>query len=258
MFPADLIKPFYDVLNGICSSMLSVADSNFWFGIFPYIAIFIMLYGLFHRYRSHQFSYSSQSSQFLNRDYGLSQSLNLFHYGIITVLSFHALFILIGLFAPSYFTSFATNNPNLIMIFEVFLWTLTIGIIVGMVLLLIRRIQNPSARRVTTTMDWILIIELFIQVNLGFLVASFNYPGSSWFVGTIVPWLVSLVQLHPVIGTVGQYNGIIQLHIINGFIIIALLPYTRLVHFLSFPYTYLTRKYQVVVWYSRNRIQKPN
>ena len=258
MFPADSLKPIYDFINQICNSILSIADANFWFGIFPFIAIFIALYGLFHRYRNHQFSYSSQSSQFLNRDYNLSQSLNLFHYGIIVVLGFHFIFILINIFASDAFTTFANENSNLIMTFEILLWTLTIGIIIGMIFLLIRRIQNPNVRKVTTLMDWILIIDIFIQVNLGLLVATFNYPGSSWFIGTVVPWLGSLVQLHPVIDTVGKYDGIIRLHMLNGFVIFALLPYTRLVHFLSFPYTYLTRKYQVVVWYSKNKSQKVN
>ena len=76
LFPADSLKPIYDVINQLCKLILSIADKNFWFGIFPYIAIFIALYGLFHRYRKHQFTYSSQSSQFLNRDYSLSQSLS--------------------------------------------------------------------------------------------------------------------------------------------------------------------------------------
>ena len=253
MFPADTFKPIYDVINQLCKVILSIANKNFWFGIFPYIAIFIALYGLFHRYRKHQFTYSSQSSQFLNRDYSLSQSLNFFHYGIITVLSFHFLFILIGLFFPTEFSSFSNQNSLLITIFEIFLWTITIGIILGMVMLLIRRISNPSVRVVTTNMDWLLIIVLFIQVNLGLLIAMFNFPGSSWFVGSIVPWFESLFTLHPTIDTISTYDAIVQFHMLNGFVIFAILPFTRLVHFLSFPYTYLTRKYQVAVWYTRNR-----
>ena len=44
-----------------------------------------------------------------------------------------------------------------------------------------------------------------------------------------------------------------RLHIINAMVIIALIPFTRLVHFFVINiYKYLSRPYQVVRWYSRD------
>ena len=47
----------------------------------------------------------------------------------------------------------------------------------------------------------------------------------------------------------------VQIHILGDFVMVALLPFTRLVHFLSFPYEYLWRPYQVVIWNQRRTTQ---
>jgi nitrate reductase gamma subunit len=40
---------------------------------------------------------------------------------------------------------------------------------------------------------------------------------------------------------------------LGGFMLIALFPFTRLVHMITFPITYLWRPYQVVIWYRDQR-----
>ena len=42
-----------------------------------------------------------------------------------------------------------------------------------------------------------------------------------------------------------------KLHALGGFFLIALSPFTRLVHIVTFPITYLWRPYQVVIWNRR-------
>jgi nitrate reductase gamma subunit len=255
MFPAEFLQFFYDIINQICSGLLSIADKSFWFGIFPYIALFIGVYGLFHRYTKHEFSYSSHSSQFLNREYTVAQALNFFHYGLGIVLGAHLLLVLLAFFAQEQFSIFSSENGLVLLAIEVFLWTMTVGIIIGMIMFFVRRFSNSRLRVVTTKMDWVLLTLLLIQVSLGLMVATFNFPGSQWYVGSVVPWFVSLGSLNPIVETMGTFDGVIRFHALNGFVIFAILPYTRLVHLLSFPYGYLTRKYQVVVWYARNKTQ---
>ena len=41
------------------------------------------------------------------------------------------------------------------------------------------------------------------------------------------------------------------LHAINFFILVALFPFSRLVHMLSVPLAYLCRPYQIVLWHRR-------
>ena len=50
---------------------------------------------------------------------------------------------------------------------------------------------------------------------------------------------------------------VVKLHIISAFVIIAIIPFTRYMHFLVAPVAYIWRKYQVVIWnYNRRSIRK--
>ena len=42
---------------------------------------------------------------------------------------------------------------------------------------------------------------------------------------------------------------VVKLHAFNAFFLVALFPFSRLVHVVSVPLSYLSRPYQVVVWY---------
>jgi nitrate reductase gamma subunit len=49
---------------------------------------------------------------------------------------------------------------------------------------------------------------------------------------------------------------VVAIHVIVAFVILALIPFTRLVHFLVVPLSYITRPYQQVVWnWNRKRIR---
>jgi nitrate reductase gamma subunit len=106
----------------------------------------------------------------------------------------------------------------------------------------------------TSALDWILLAALLAQMALGFWVALFYRWGSDWYVHTAVPWIVSLAQLQPRVEYVASLPWLVKLHMLGGFLIIALFPFTRLVHLVTFPLTYLWRPYQVVIWNRRPRL----
>ena len=106
----------------------------------------------------------------------------------------------------------------------------------------------PARRAVTSPMDWILLLVLAFQVLSGVGVALFERWGSVWYLSTAVPWLWSLVRLHPDASTVTGLPVFIQAHLISGFVVILLFPFTRLVHVFAIPIEYLWRPYQVVIW----------
>ncbi len=107
----------------------------------------------------------------------------------------------------------------------------------------------------TSWPDWLLLLALLAQVALGFWVALAFRWGSDWYVYTAVPWLASLATLQPQISHVVSLPWIVRLHMLGGFFIVLLFPFTRLVHVVTFPITYLWRPYQVVIWYRRRRAQ---
>ena len=52
---------------------------------------------------------------------------------------------------------------------------------------------------------------------------------------------------------------VVQLHIIFAFIIVMIIPITRLVHLLVFPLSYLWRPYQKVIWnWDRKKVRSAN
>jgi nitrate reductase gamma subunit len=121
----------------------------------------------------------------------------------------------------------------------------------GLSVLLVRRLAVRRVRSVTTTMDWVLLVVLVVQVGLGIWIALGYRWGSDWYVYTIVPWLHSLFKLNPKVEYVVALPTVVKIHAVLGFGLIALFPFTRLVHVVTVPVTYLWRSYQVVLWNRR-------
>jgi hypothetical protein len=97
-------------------------------------------------------------------------------------------------------------------------------------------------------MDWVLLVLLLMQVGLGLYVSLRYRWGSDWYVHTAVPWLESLFKLQPDASTITILPWTVKLHALGGFVLLALFPFTRLVHIVTVPLTYLWRPQQVVIW----------
>ncbi len=216
---------------------------------FPYTAIILAVVVGYIRYQNSRFTYSSLSSEFLeNRE--LFWGSVPWHYGIITILTAH----LLALFVPSLWVGLLADQLRL-YILEITGLALAVMALAGLTLLAVRRLSNVRAMRVTTIMDWVILVDLLIQVGLGVTVAVFYRWGSDWYLQTAVPWLISLATLNPQVQYVTALPLIPQLHILNGVLIFAIFPFTRLVHFVTVPITYLWRPYQVTLWNSRPRVE---
>ncbi len=212
------------------------------FVAFPYLAVALAVSVGLARYFGDRFSLSSQSSEFLeNRE--LFWGSIPWHYGIVAILTAH----LLALLLPVLWGGLIADQTRL-YILEVTGLALALTTILGISTLAFRRLTNSRASRVTTIMDWVLIADLLLQVILGFWVALFYRWGSDWYLHTAVPWLYSLATFNPQIQYVTVLPLVAQLHFLNGFVITALFPFTRLIHFVTVPITYLWRPYQVVIW----------
>ncbi len=215
---------------------------NFLYGIFPYIAFALAITGGIYRYYSDRFSYSSLSSQFLENRVLFWGSVP-WHYGVILILLGH----LFGGLFPGISFDFV-KEPSRLFILELIAASLGLIAIVGIVLLIARRIVDSKVMKVTSVMDWILLILLTAQVAAGLTIALVYRWGSLWYLDTAVPWFWSIGHLTPNVETIVPLPWIVKFHMFNAFVIIALFPFTRLVHIFTFPITYLWRPYQVVIW----------
>jgi nitrate reductase gamma subunit len=214
--------------------------------VFPYIAVAVSVVVGLYRYLKDRFSFSSQSSQFLENKV-LFWGSTMWHYAIILILIPHIL----GFLFPGAWAALIAN-PTRLYIMEVTGLALAIMAILGLAILVYRRLSNTRVSSVTTAMDWVLLAALGLQVVMGFWIAFFYRWGSEWYLHTSVPWLVSLWNFNPQIQYVTALPFPVKLHMLNAFIIVALFPFTRLVHVVTLPLPYLIRPYQVVIWY-RNR-----
>ena len=211
----------------------------------PYMAVALAVGGTIVRYRTDRFSYSSQSSQFLeNRT--LFWGSNAWHYGILIVLFAH----LAALVAVGAWSSLVAS-PTRLYVLE----TIGIGLgllaFSGLATLVLRRLLVRRVTAVTSLADWLLLAVLLAQVGLGLYIAIRYRWGSDWYTHTAVPWLRSLAELHPKPQTMAVLPWTVRLHAIGGFVLLALVPYTRLVHVITYPARYLWRPYQVVIWNRR-------
>ncbi len=96
-----------------------------------------------------------------------------------------------------------------------------------------------------------LLAVLLLQVATGVYIAVTLRWGSLWYLHTATPWLWSLVQLDPQVAYMAVMPAIVKVHAVNAFLLLVLLPFSRLIHIISVPLAYLGRSAQVVVWYRR-------
>lgn len=221
---------------------------NILFGQLPYVLITIGIVGTLWRYTSNRFSWSSQSSQFLENKSLFYGSVP-WHYGIIIILLMHILVI----FVPGLLLKW-NASPGRLYFFETVGLALGFLALIGLLTLIYRRLSNNRVRAVTSSWDVLVLIILIVQVLTGLGNAIFFKWGSNWYAGAAVPWIWSILTFSPKVQYVASLPLITKIHIFNALIFIAFIPFTRFVHFLAFwnPIKYLGRSYQLVRWYNRS------
>jgi nitrate reductase gamma subunit len=217
------------------------------FGIFPYVAVALALAVGSYRYLVDRYSWSSHSSQFLESRVLFWGSVP-WHYAILLILLAHLLAVLF----PSGW-GVLLGRPVRLYFLEVTGLALGLSTVLAIVLLLIRRLTDARLAAVTTRIDWAVLALLLLQVATGVYIAFTLRWGGVWYVHTATPWLRSLLTLQPEVQYLAVLPTVVKLHAFNAFLLVALLPFSRLVHALSVPLGYLARPYQVVVWYRERR-----
>lgn len=213
------------------------------FAALPYAAVLTFLIGTIQRYTRRPFTYSSLSSQFLeNRQH--FWGVVAFHYGILALFAGH----LIGWLLPA--SVLAWNSvPLRLYVLEVTGLAFAMMTLVGAVSILHRRATTSKPRRVTSAADWIIELLLAVQILLGIWMAVAHPWGSSWFAASISPYVWSVLKFSPDVSYLTTMPLVLKMHIVNAALILAVFPFTRLVHLLVAPFPYLWRKPEVVRWY---------
>lgn len=225
---------------------------TFLFTGFPYIAIVVFLVGTIWRYRATSFKFSALSSGFLEKRQLFWGSLP-FHWGLMMLFFGH----LIAFLIPGSVLAW-NSEPVRLLVLEVAAFAFGLSVLWGLINLLIRRFSSSRIRSVTQPMDVIIEVVLLAQTVLGLWTAYAFRWGSSWFAASLTPYLKSIFFLQPDASAIIAMPWTIKYHVVGAFLIIALIPFTRLVHVLVVPLHYLIRPYQRVIWnWKRESIRNP-
>jgi len=220
--------------------------NEFLFGIYPYIAAAVFLLGSLIRFDREQYTWKSDSSEFLKRGQ-LRWGSNLFHIGILALFLGH----LVGLLTPKEFyhalgLSTAAKQMLAIAAGGVF-GTMCL---VGLILLVHRRLTEPRIRATSTTMDIVVLFWILITLLLGLasILVSLGHRDGSVMV-VLGHWAQHIVTFR---GNAADFvegvHWIYRVHLFFGMTLFVLFPFSRLVHVWSgfAALGYVTRAYQIV------------
>jgi len=224
--------------------------NNLFFLILPYLALMTALVVTVYRSIARPFTISSLSSQLLERRQLFWGSIS-FHYGIVLILLGH----LLALFFPKGLMLW-NAVPLRLYLLEFTGIAMGVWALVGLLVLIWRRIANARIRAVSSGMDYVVLLLLLVSIVTGVIIATTYRFGSYWFTGIFTPYLWSILTFQPQPGLVASLPWVIKLHVINFFVLLAIFPFSRLVHIITYPLGYLLRPWQIVIW-ARQRVHQP-
>jgi nitrate reductase gamma subunit len=218
--------------------------------VFPYISLTIFVVVSIYRSAYRPFSVSSQSSQLLERRKLFWGSVP-FHYGIVLVLLLHLLMLVL----PGVVRAW-NAAPIRLYLLEVTTLILALWALWGLLVLIARRATERRVQVVTSVMDVVVLALLLVSAITGIIVATVYRFGSTWFTAIFTPYLASVLTLQPAVSLVAPLPWVIRLHVINFFLLLAVFPFSRLIHIAAYPIRYLTRPWQIVIWNRRPPARK--
>ncbi len=220
---------------------------NILFLVFPYLALGVAVVVTIYRSIYRPFTISSVSSQLLERR-GLYWGSLSFHWGILIILTGH----LLALCLPN---SLLLWNAEPLRLYALEITGIGLGLwaALGLVVLLLRRVSLPRIRAISTPMDYVVLALLLVSLVTGVITSTVYRWGSYWFTGIFTPYLWSILTLQPNAAPLLPLPLTIKLHVFNFFLLAAIFPFSRLVHILTFPLSYLFRPWQIVIWLRSGR-----
>ncbi|WP_415182476.1 respiratory nitrate reductase subunit gamma [Phaeovulum sp.] len=218
---------------------------GFIFGIYPYIALSVLLIGSIARFDRDPFTWKSGSSQLLRRKQLILGSV-LFHVGVLVIFVGH----FFGLLTPIWLVGALGISHEAKQILAVVVGGIAgVMALAGGIILIHRRLTDPRIRATSSTMDIVILSLLLLQLCLGLLTIFISLQHLDG--GEMVRFMQWAQAIFTFDANAASYTEgasiLFQLHVFVGLTIFTLFPFSRLVHMLSVPVRYLWRPgYQIV------------
>src|SRR6516164_5249761 len=226
--------------------MLSTAYVNtLLFGVYPYVCLAVLLIGSLIRFDREPYTWKSDSSQML-RAGQLPLGSNLFHYGVIVVILGH----FAGFLPPNWAVDWALTPTAHQLLAMVVGGIAGLIAIIGLTILIARRLGDPRIRLNSRKWDIAVVLALWLQLALGLLtvpLSAYHMDGAMF--ETLTSYVKGIVTLNS--GAAALMADVplpYKLHILLGFTIFLISPFTRMIHIWSGvgALAYLVRPYQIV------------
>lgn len=216
---------------------------EFLFGIYPYICGSVFLVASLARFERAQYSWRSGSSQLLRRRQ-LRWGSNLFHAGILFLFFGH----FFGMLTPHVVYERFIDPGSKQMLAVVSGGIAGAVCLVGLSLLLHRRLFDDRIRATSSAMDIAILAILWFQLVLGLatLPSSIAHADGSVML-RLSEWAQRIVTFRA--GAAGLVAGLdwpYLVHMALGMTIFLIFPFSRLVHIWSAPIGYVFRNPQIV------------
>ncbi len=209
--------------------------STFAFVVFPYIALTVFVVGHGYRYVKDPFRWNARSSELVEKR-GLFPGSTLFHWGILGTLAGHAG----GLLIPQrIFDAVGIEGQTHT---EIAYWAgIAVGLaaVIGLAVLLWRRIFFARVRKTTSANDWVTLLGLFFVASMGVYNVFF---GHFYVLDTVAPWIRGIVTFTPDPALMRTVPLSYKIHILSALALLGFSPFSRLVHIWSAPVFYFLRR----------------
>lgn len=208
------------------------------FVVFPYITLTIFSVGHASRYITDRYNWNAKSSEFLDKE-EVFFATSIFHWGMLLVLFGH----IGGLLIPQHFLDLLGINEEIHSFIAHYSGMASGGAaLIGLGLLLFRRISNLRIRLTTTQNDFITIIGLLFVTGSGLYNVLFSEYNM---LDTVAPWIRGIVTFTPDPALMIPVPLGYKIHIVSALALLAFSPFSRLVHIWSAPVGYLFRSWIV-------------
>lgn len=221
-------------------------DSHFFvFGILPYITLTVLVFGSILRFDRDPYSWHSKSSQLLRKK-KLALGSNLFHVGILVVLAGHA----VGLLTPIWIFDAMGISHGFKQLMAMVVGGIAGAVcLVGLLLLLYRRLFDERIRATSSWRDIIILVLLLAQLLLGLGTIPLSAQHMDGYeMVKFMNWVQYIVTFR--VGAadfIRDVHPVFKAHLLLGQFIFLIFPFTRLVHAWSAPWAYVFRRqYQIV------------
>ena len=210
------------------------------FGVYPYIALSVLVIGSVLRFDREPYTWRTGSSQLLRRRQLVTGSI-LFHLGVLAIFGGH----FVGLLTPiAVFDALGISHSFKQMLAIVAGGAAGLVAILGGLILLHRRVFDPRIRNTSSFGDTAILAILVIQLALGLatIPISLGHRDGHEMV-KFMSWAQGIFAFRAgVADHVADVHWIFKAHLFLGLTILLVFPFTRLVHMLSAPIWYLNRR----------------